>query len=49
MTLAGTCQVCNNLSHTLMICMSCGAKVCVNCIDPRTGVCLKCKGEITRK
>lgn len=49
MPIAGTCQVCNNVSHALMVCVYCGAHVCVNCIDPMTGACVRCKGGVMRK
>ena len=49
MPLPGTCQVCNNISRALMICVSCGAKVCVNCIDPLTGSCKKCQDKSREK
>ena len=49
MPLSGICQVCGKVSHTLSICPYCGSRICITCLDPRTGACLKCKGGVMRK
>jgi len=43
MPLPGTCQVCNKISRVLMICVYCGQRVCLDCLNPKTGACKECQ------
>ncbi|MCD6226661.1 MAG: orotate phosphoribosyltransferase [Candidatus Aenigmarchaeota archaeon] len=49
MPIPGICQSCGKMSNALVICPYCGARVCMDCIDPRTGACKLCKGKVMRK
>jgi len=49
MPIPGVCAVCGRSSYTLMVCTYCGARVCINCRDPRSGGCKACQGRIMRK
>ncbi len=42
MPLAGSCENCHVISRELMICVTCGSRVCVNCLNPVKGICKKC-------
>lgn len=45
MPIGGNCQICEKFTHALVTCMFCGAIVCTNCFDSRTGACKRCKSK----
>lgn len=43
MPLSGICKSCGEISHALQICVHCGSRVCLNCINSRENTCKLCE------
>jgi len=41
--LSGLCAICNKPSRNLNTCQSCGAQVCSEHYDPKSGRCSRCQ------